>query len=370
MYYSINNKDLIYKKSDTSQFFRAKVLVYYKAISEPDSKTIIDSGSVVIVDEIEAIKQKFFDGSINVNLPLQFEGYIETRVLDLNMKTSCEFLTRINIKNPFSQHTFLMKSLLNNEPKIIYSNYLPYDASISLYSSLIKSSAIKFNFYKVDFGPALPPFSSKEMKDLNLKIDSSFFVNRNDNLSYEIDVKSKGIYQMQPDSLHDNVFALFRFQNDFPRITDHQQMILATRYITNEEEYAKMSSSTDKKKAIDDFWVSIGGNPDRASGLIRAYYNRVQQANEYFSSYKEGWKTDMGMIYIVFGPAVKVYKNRDSELWVYGADNTPNSVSFRFNKVKNKYSDNDYVLERSLFLKDPWYYAVSEWRQGKVYLDE
>ena len=28
----------------------------------------------------------------------------------------------------------------------------------------------------------------------------------------------------------------------------------------------------------------------------------IEEANKQFSNYKEGWKTDMGMMYILFGP--------------------------------------------------------------------
>ena len=39
----------------------------------------------------------------------------------------------------------------------------------------------------------------------------------------------------------------------------------------------------------------------KAKSLIAIYYNRIQNANLHFTTFKEGWKTDRGMIYVVFG---------------------------------------------------------------------
>jgi len=40
-------------------------------------------------------------------------------------------------------------------------------------------------------------------------------------------------------------------------------------------------------------------------------------ANYFFTSYKPGWMTDRGMIYIVLGPPVILHKGDDFEEWIY-----------------------------------------------------
>ena len=102
---------------------------------------------------------------------------------------------------------------------------------------------------------------------------------------------------------------------------------------------------------------------------MKKYYTRVQDANIIFSSFKEGWKTDRGMMYIVLGPPNKVSKTKFQEIWTYGELNNRNSITFSFVKVINPFTDNDYYLLRNEMLKDIWYQAVDAWRQGKVYLD-
>ena len=67
-------------------------------------------------------------------------------------------------------------------------------------------------------------------------------------------------------------------------------------------------SAIKPKVALDDFWIKCGGNIDKARELIRIYYTRVFYSNYYFTSYKEGWRSERGMIYIIYGPPDKVYK--------------------------------------------------------------
>ena len=131
-----------------------------------------------------------------------------------------------------------------------------------------------------------------------------------------------------------------------------------------------MSSYKNFKTAVDSFWLYAGGSHDRARELVRKYYHRVEDANDFFSSYIEGWRTDRGLIYIVYGPPNIVYKSSNSENWVYGAENNFNSLTFSFLKVINPFTDNDYRLERSQFLKKSWFNSVEMWRQGRVHAEK
>ena len=43
--------------------------------------------------------------------------------------------------------------------------------------------------------------------------------------------------------------------------------------------------------------------------LMEEYYERVWFANENFDTWAPGWETDMGMIYILFGPPDDIQKS-------------------------------------------------------------
>ena len=78
------------------------------------------------------------------------------------------------------------------------------------------------------------------------------------------------------------------------------------------EEYKKLLNAENPKTVLDEFWLSRNKNESEAKQLIKTYYNRAKEANRLFSYAKEGWKTDMGMIFIIFGrPAmVKKFSNK------------------------------------------------------------
>ena len=108
------------------------------------------------------------------------------------------------------------------------------------------------------------------------------------------------------------------------------------------------------------------GNQTLAKQIIKSYYKRVADANKLFSTYKEGWKTDRGVIYIVFGPPSIVYRSMQGESWTYGEESNYRSLTFNFTMINNPFTNNDFTLERTTVYKNPWYRAVDSWRQGKV----
>ncbi|MCL5033772.1 MAG: GWxTD domain-containing protein [Bacteroidetes bacterium] len=72
------------------------------------------------------------------------------------------------------------------------------------------------------------------------------------------------------------------------------------------------------------FWQGHNPNPSsKHNPVLEEYYNRVVYANEHFAHYRAGWKSDMGMIYILMGPPNSVDRhpfNIDSkpyEVWHY-----------------------------------------------------
>jgi GWxTD domain-containing protein len=144
-------------------------------------------------------------------------------------------------------------------------------------------------------------------------------------------------------------------------------MLEAVRYITSRREYDEMMENPNLRNAIDGFWISRGGNAEKSRLLIRHYYNRVQEANTLFTSFVEGWRTDRGMIYIVFGIPNTVYRNSSTETWIYGTPNSTLALNFLFTRVNNPFSDNDLVLSRSPIYESNWYRAVETWRQGRAY---
>jgi GWxTD domain-containing protein len=74
--------------------------------------------------------------------------------------------------------------------------------------------------------------------------------------------------------------------------------------ITDEERRAFKALKTDEERDqfIENFWLRRDPDPDTPENEYKdTYYERIQYANEHYSSGIPGWKTDRGRIYIMYG---------------------------------------------------------------------
>lgn len=188
----------------------------------------------------------------------------------------------------------------------------------------------------------------------------------------------KGIFMCCPDKNIQEGYTLFNFGKEYPGMSEPETMIEPLIYLTNEEEIREMKESERVKLALDEFWLSISGNIERSRELIRIYYNRVLYANFFFNAHKEGWRTDRGMIYIIYGPPDRVYKTTEGEQWGYLKKQLEKGwgirykvkndyLYFNFAKRENPFSTNDYTLLRSESLTTYWEQAIRTWRSGIVF---
>jgi len=159
---------------------------------------------------------------------------------------------------------------------------------------------------------------------------------------------------------------LIRPEN-YPELVNAYEMIQPLRYISARKEFERMNNSVDLKNSLDKFWLDCGESQDRSQELIKNYYSRVLLADQLFTDFKTGWKTDRGLIYIVFGNPSKLTTTRSKETWTYGDKSDLGSVEFVFNKKENDFSENYYVLERSPIYKSEWAKHVSFWRNGRIF---
>ena len=80
-----------------------------------------------------------------------------------------------------------------------------------------------------------------------------------------------------------------------------------------------------KKKFLDRFWKERDPSPGtKTNELLMDYYKRYEDANQKFSTpNREGWKTDMGRVYMVYGPPAQIEKHefesdkKPYQIWYY-----------------------------------------------------
>jgi len=179
-----------------------------------------------------------------------------------------------------------------------------------------------------------------------------------------------GIYQILESKNTENGMSVLAFENDFPKINTAKDMISPLKYFCTNEEFLQLNKIKNQKIAIDKFWLNrTKGEEGQARRIINTFYKRVEDANTFFTSYKAGWKTDRGMIMIVFGAPNIIYQSKEGESWIYGEKNNAFSLNFTFTKMENKFTNNDYQLNRSLYFKNIWNTAQNAWRDGHAYSD-
>ena len=89
-------------------------------------------------------------------------------------------------------------------------------------------------------------------------------------------------------------------------VQDISKAIRQLRYVASSseiEEIEKLNTDEAKFLKFDEFWRKIDPTPTtNRNEAFEQFYARVERANELFRQSGEGWLTDMGMVYIIFGP--------------------------------------------------------------------
>jgi GWxTD domain-containing protein len=215
------------------------------------------------------------------------------------------------------------------------------------------------SYYNDNFPAALPPFAEAQGRVAKgMKTDSTFFIDQRNETVFS----KKGLYLIQRDTNAAEGLTI-RAEDDYPRLARIQSLAGPLVYICTKQEYDRLTAAKIEKKNFDRVILSITNDTDRARKLMRSYFRRVELANQFFTSYKEGWKTDRGMIYIVFGLPDEVFKFHDREVWTYNADEY--KATFNFSKSSSVFDPDNYVLIRDKKYQQTWYEVIDLWRNAR-----
>ncbi len=154
----------------------------------------------------------------------------------------------------------------------------------------------------------------------------------------------------------------------YPALKTARELARPLIYLMSKKDYQKMMAIKDPdslKQAVDRFWLKNIKNKNKARNVLQKYYTRVEEANKQFSGFKEGWKTDPGLIYILFGPPWYVYRHVDHMKWSYAYNQEEFDRNFFFHqpKLKSKY----YPFQHYIFLRDQSYFTTA-YQQRQLWL--
>lgn len=225
---------------------------------------------------------------------------------------------------------------------------------------------------KQDYGAAQTPMNlSQPTQNKTLKVDSIFKVRTNE----LIKLQTKGLYIIRQDTNAFYGIGLRVESKNYPKYNLKEQLLSPIAYISQKSEMQKIETTSDLKQGIDRFWLTIlKGDTEKAKEVIKNYYQRIRIANIRYASFKEGWKTDMGMIYTIFGEPDEITFEKDSQRWVYRGNDSRNSagdkgknftkITFTFLRRPNQFFDDYYVLVRYIEYEPVWTSMVEAIRRG------
>jgi GWxTD domain-containing protein len=359
--------ELLYRPGNKEGIYTGKVKIDFilQEIGGNNRKTTSDSGSYEYTFDREAVEKRFIS-----TIPVKAENgkiyELKIKATDLVRKDENQRFLMVDKRSEFSQQNFLV---MDGRQKMLY--FAPYIVGSNTFTIKYRNenySKIYVSYYGKESPLPRPSFSpSGEGKFFEIP-DSIWILPFNQELKYAL--KYEGIYHFQLDTAIDEGLSIFNFGESFPKMKKPKQLIGPIAYLATSAEYDDLKKATNQKLAFDNFWLNKTNNIEEARELIRIYFNRVYFANYYFTSYKPGWKTDRGMVYIIYGPPQTLYRSDNQEKWIYYRKSVTSSITFTFNYEPSPYATNNYILQRSDSHEWHWREAIDTWRSGKVFLTE
>ncbi len=362
LYWQVPASSMLAQRNDNGQQvynFRFRYRIYQNY----SSRNPMDSGAVVMTDLLASDSENdMLSGEMNLKLATGINYMVEVSLFDMNRKAEVVELVDVLKSSATSSGFFEIHDPIEG---LVFTNYTTQPGPHKVrYSKPLEQLWVRY--YDREFPVASAPFTTVNPKPFDFTPDSLFILDKSTGGEFSLNVFSTGFYQLAPDSSKRLGATLFYHSSYYPKQQTVLDLIGPMRYITTNQEFQDLKVGDNLKQNVDEFWLRIGGSPDRTRKLIRSYFERVEYANRHFGSYVEGWKSDRGMCFVVFGQPDAVYRTTSSEKWIYGQSNRYNSLTLVFTKVMNPFSNNDFRLNRSSSLKSPWYRAVEFWRQGRV----
>lgn len=362
LYFTVKSSDLLYSRSNINNQLTANILVQYVLRSIDQPKIIADSGHVIMNDVNESGVLKQLAGYTDFDIPADGNYFLEVSLRDLNKMTVNYELITLSHTDDESYNNFLLTAPESETP--LFRNYVGKDETFSVRHTRKDVVKLHVAYYRNTSEAARPPYAMPVVTPEILP-DSTWTIDVDPNVVHQFPME--GYYRLTMSEAEKGGFTVCRFPDDFPKITTPDALLEPMRYITTKKEYTTLQTSKNIKHSVDSFWISTGGSQDRARELISAYYGRVEIANIHFSSHIEGWKTDRGMVYIIYGEPQNVYRTPTSETWVYGQDQGGNMLNFVFERNTNSGAPNDFTMQRNQVYNISWITAVDYWKQGQVY---
>ncbi len=279
-----------------------------------------------------------------------------------NINSDIIFLKDIPLRlsPPYNHPEFYLNLSAPGLP--VCDTFVRLNESLTIRDTENEASLFHVFYYDHEFSPADPPMHRlKKNISRTLTVDSVFQVSNDQIFS----LTQTGLYFIQSDTTTLTGLTI-RVENPYyPKLVSMADLIDAAIYLTTRQELNKLKDTGDLRKSFEKFWLNLARSENEGKRMIDSYYDRIERANEYFTTYKPGWKTDMGMIYTIIGNPDEVYRTGETESWYYSRQIDTPPVVFNFTRLNNQFSDRHYVLVRNKQYRTIWFRSIDDWRKGR-----
>lgn len=401
---------LVFKKTD--DLYEASILIDIQILDQIDQTNIIESKNYTITiseknNELVFSQEEYlFEKAYSIKPGSYLVNY---SVSDLNTNKQTIRSSEVFIPDPFDPVSNITNIQISTKDESLNSNFDP----VTTYDISNQSDSIRFVFQVTNNKAEEPmtintrllkfksdttiarPMSYPNYNNSNIAYRGIYYdkyevinssrriVNQSGSVSIEFLFPnlSRGNYRFEVSSNLGADSELFKARDfsvksiNYPTLKTPKELAAPLYYLMTKKEYEQLlliEDDNELKKEIDRFWLKNIKNSRKAQNVILLYYQRVEEANKQFSNFKEGWKTDMGMIYILFGPPWYVMSSLDKTQWAYSYNFNEFETNFYFYspKLNTKYFPFDsHILVRNQQYFNIQYQQVQKWLTGSIVRD-
>ncbi len=355
--------ELLFNQANPTGEFLSKVSVQVQAYEIKDDKPVLADS----ITYTYSIKQENVGRRYLSQIPLKMETgkRYQIRVVTRDLLRGDLSLRFIEVDKVglFSEQNF---NVTNEHGVPYFNNVMQVGMLYRIQHRNTSYQNLYIFYYKNETSLPKPTFATSQAENIYRRPDSIYVINYTPELL--LSFSYNGLYHFRFDTNQPDGLSIANFGQNFPKIKTPEELVKPLAYITTTADYNQLLQEENKKLATDNFWLEIAETTGRAREMIRIYYNRVYFSNYYFSNNVPGWKTDRGMVYIVYGPPKNMEKTPNSETWIYYMKGAGSTINFTFKYTPNSYSLENFVLRRSESHDWHWREAVDSWRRGEIFL--
>jgi GWxTD domain-containing protein len=366
LYIRVYPAELRFNQANEDSEYRALLSIHYRLIQldTPGAEgAVLDSASVTYKLGVREERRPAFFASLSIPVHSGKRYLLRLQVEDLNRGSiGLEYLY-VDKRTIYSAQNYKVVSLQSGYPK--FMRFFMPGERFNVRHRGPDMDSIYVDYFSLGSELPRPPITASADYTLKRTPDTSYVFPMLDTAYYNL--RQKGMYFVRVDPKQEEGLSLFNFGGSFPQVRTPDELMEPLFYLATLAEYRDLRKESNRKLAVDNYWLKMGNSMEKSRELIRIYYNRVVYSNLYFTSNKEGWKTDQGMIFILFGPPSRIQMTLTGERWFYFARRRNNPIEFRFDRKPDAWSNQILVWVKTTDSQMFWNEAVRSWRNGKVY---